>query len=570
MKLKRIIAGALALCYTSAFIPTIMTSANDMAAAKFEDVLIENPNGVWDDPVMYRNVDMSIVQDDTPISIAAILPSSVDLSTSPCFPDLGNQAPLASCVAFATTYYQFSYEVNKLNGVTSSSQREVYSPKWTYNLINGGTDLGANMENAYLLLSNFGAVKYNDFPYDNSDFTTIPGNSSAANQLVDERIEALQTRVSLVYSLTLPNSGTFVTSPTDTDLNAIKNQLNSGKMLTAVTRTSFDTMYGSGSYSSFKICYRCHTTSNQGGHAMAIVGYDDNICCDVNGNGTIEPCEKGAFKCANSYGTTGAWSDTNGYKWILYDAINAVSANTVNNWEQNLTGTRLQALRIESQYSNPKFWCINVEHKPAYYIGELDVNTNRFDQLDFRISRTNANSSAPSYSSYYCPMYNRNIYRSYSGKIIFDYDSYYNPIASYYSGYKWWAKLFPNSADTFSSRFRIVDSKENVLAAYEPYNSAMAFSNEKNKCVNVALGDVNYDGILTLDDADTILDYIARIVTFSSLQCVLADYNNDGNVNIRDVVALESYLSNRGVDVSPIHTKLQLYVQQGLIMEGVY
>jgi len=36
---------------------------------------------------------------------------------------------------------------------------------------------------------------------------------------------------------------------------------------------------------------------------MSIVGYDDSIWCDINGNGVAEAAEKGAFKVANSWGT---------------------------------------------------------------------------------------------------------------------------------------------------------------------------------------------------------------------------------------------------------------------------
>ena len=51
------------------------------------------------------------------------------------------------------------------------------------------------------------------------------------------------------------------------------------------------------------IAYRC-TQNSMGSHAVTIVGYDDNKYCDVNGNGIIEECEKGAFNVANSWGTT--------------------------------------------------------------------------------------------------------------------------------------------------------------------------------------------------------------------------------------------------------------------------
>ena len=51
---------------------------------------------------------------------------------------------------------------------------------------------------------------------------------------------------------------------------------------------------------------------------MTIVGYNDAIWTDVNGNAVVDPGEKGAFKIANSWGST--WQD-NGFIWLAYDAL---------------------------------------------------------------------------------------------------------------------------------------------------------------------------------------------------------------------------------------------------------
>jgi hypothetical protein len=69
---------------------------------------------------------------DDKVSTQSSLPSSVDLSKTGFFPKIGNQSSYNSCVAWATTYYQFSYEVNKLKNDTSGT---AYSPRWTYNFI---------------------------------------------------------------------------------------------------------------------------------------------------------------------------------------------------------------------------------------------------------------------------------------------------------------------------------------------------------------------------------------------------------------------------------------------------
>lgn len=46
-----------------------------------------------------------------------VLPSSVDLSNSVYFPNIRSQGGLGSCAPCSIVYYQFSYEVNRLNSM---------------------------------------------------------------------------------------------------------------------------------------------------------------------------------------------------------------------------------------------------------------------------------------------------------------------------------------------------------------------------------------------------------------------------------------------------------------------
>ena len=53
-------------------------------------------------------------------------------------------------------------------------------------------------------------------------------------------------------------------------------------------------------------------------HAMTIVGYDDRIWADINGNGVVDSGELGALRIANQWGTS---YEDHGYMWIAYDAL---------------------------------------------------------------------------------------------------------------------------------------------------------------------------------------------------------------------------------------------------------
>ena len=548
MKLKKILAFSIsALLFSlpiSNYEPVFSYAESTPELSDNNSTYIIEKNGALPEGDNYKDLDF--YEGEFKLDSRDILsfPSYVDLSTDPCFPALGNQGTSHACVGFATTYYQFSYEVNKLNGITSASDCVVYSPKWTYNSINTGCDTGAYMTDAFMILRNFGALKNSEFNYNYSyDYAWVPGDTNySSNEMISERMEALKIRLSSLGSINLPNYGAFISNPNDNDLNDIKSRLNDGKILTITTKTNFNTKYGKDhNNSDIKICYRCYTDGNDnGGHAMAVVGYDDNAWCDVNNNGIAEDCEKGAFKLANSYGLSGALTDTNGYKWILYDAINAVSANTVNSWENNLSGTRTQALRNET--TSPTFWYMNVAKYDVNYVGEIEINTynNNLADCQFEMGRS-LNGGSP---SFYGDMLPQTLGAGpYNGKILFDYDFLCTPITSYLSGYKWYVNFTalraPYSLNSKSIyNLKLVDNFNNILANYGyTNNTAMKYVS-----LSTMLGDVNYSGGLSQTDCDMIQQYLLHLIDLSNLQKVLADANQDGDIDMSDIVHIIQHM----------------------------
>ena len=67
--------------------------------------------------------------------------------------------------------------------------------------------------------------------------------------------------------------------------------------------------------------------------------------------------------------------------------------------------------------------------------------------------------------------------------------------------------------------------------------------------INLAKGRVtSYDDKeITSADSELILNYIVKNAEFSNLQKFLADYNNDGNVNIADVVLMNKYITSNNI-----------------------
>jgi len=111
----------------------------------------------------------------TASALTGILPNSVDNSALPAFPPIRSQGSIGSCAAWATTYYQFTYETNLARGTTASSgdNNNIFSPKWTYNMINGGGDNGSYFSAAYAVEMKNGAATWADFPY-NSNYLEWP------------------------------------------------------------------------------------------------------------------------------------------------------------------------------------------------------------------------------------------------------------------------------------------------------------------------------------------------------------------------------------------------------------
>jgi kelch repeat-containing protein len=464
------------------------------------------------------------------------LPSSVDLSKSPCFPPIGNQGSVGSCTAWASTYYQYSYEVNKLNNVTSTANRVIYSPKWTYNNINSGVDKGSNYTNAYTLLKNQGAVTLNEFPYSSSGYD--PQDLPTYNGAVEDMRNALNTRLSFYGTYTISGTGTVITSNKDSDLNQVKTALNNGKVLTFQTYNDFNYKKGTGNWSNTKLVYRCYDAPNSGSHAMTIVGYDDNVTCDINSNGTIEAGERGAFKVINSWGASNSGANNAGVLWVMYDALNGKSANNLD--ETQFSQTRK---RVFGTGTNNVFNYINVDHKNVMFVAEVNFATERRNQVKIELSRRTPSESTDTWNTVYNFGAGRDNEVFYDGTMVFDYGDLTESLIDFYRRVDLRIALTDTYNDGYEvtyKRMRITDNLGNNLAdfgdlglnpdgsSYAPWWACM-----------LKKGDINLDKKVTKEDAQAILDYYAEIQTgkkpvISNLQFFLADMNDDGCIDATD------------------------------------
>ena len=242
---------------------------------------------------------------------AAALPTYVDNSALPYFPPIRSQGSLNSCAQFSAVYYTLTHMTAMARNwdAKGGGDQFRFSPKWTYNMINGGENVGSQPSDAYAIAQKHGLATWAALPYD--------GNYRAWS--VDPSVwrDAIFARAD--------QTGKVLDVDADAGLGQLKQLLVNGYVLNFATyinswqwkaigndpTTSADDAFAG------KQCVAM-VNGTSGGHAMTIVGFNDDLWVDANGNGLVDTGEKGALRIANSWGTS--WGEA-GYCWISYQAL---------------------------------------------------------------------------------------------------------------------------------------------------------------------------------------------------------------------------------------------------------
>ena len=257
------------------------------------------------------------ISDDSTVSD---LPSFVDNSQSKYFPEIGDQGGVGSCVAWSCIYYQMSYSVNKMLDRASTKDNSM-SPLWVYNYGNAGNpDTGMSEFSITSILRTAGVPTLRTSPnrYDGVSWSSTKSSGT----------EAQKYKSTLMQQLKIGSAQ--IDNPNSESLQVVKTALANGDILSATT--------DSGGWEYYIISKDSRVPENNkyageliipyltgygGLHKITIVGYDDNIWCDINNDGKVQTAEKGAFKIANSWGTDFA---NDGFVWMSYDSLNSISA----------------------------------------------------------------------------------------------------------------------------------------------------------------------------------------------------------------------------------------------------
>lgn len=505
--IKRLIASICACAFL--LTGTISTLTVSATSSDIEPVYVAN-DAIW----------QSAAESDAELINAPMtrseFPASVDNSATEYFPTIGNQGAMGSCAGWATTYYQYTYEVNKYKNI-STNVDNVYSPSWTYNYINGGANRGTYLNDAYNVLTNQGAMKLCDYSYSTSPDTYSYSWSTNVQKMTD----ALKYRVNRYY----------INCSSSYDLYNAKYNLSNGKVGVIWTDAYGWTMEETNTGE--KIIVR--GSSGGGGHFMAVVGYDDTITTTFNG-----VTMTGAFKLANSWGTN--WLDgNNGYIWVAYDALNSSSIYG-ESWQSNLSSTRQQIFGYNNEMN-----FVNIEHYNTYYVGKVTYisndpwHNNIFGDISTTASTRKFKPSTGSGST-------SNLQNPEYRVIVFDYFNNPNLDVANYINSSFTTKMTNYTTNTtYRVYFTLMDNlgktilpNDTIAGSYTNGEYSRTFN------LNLAKGKIaSYtSGNVTSADVSLLSSYLLGERTLSSLQGYLADMNDDGNVNVFDLVLMRSAATN--------------------------
>jgi C1A family cysteine protease len=255
-------------------------------------------------------------------------------------PPTGNQGELGSCAAWASCYYVKTYEEAQEHGWTDLATNAAHqmSPAFGYNLANDGVDAGSAPDVIMQLMCDHGCTTMADMPVTAKtiDYISWPATSmwkSAINYRGDTASTIDLSTNSGIAALKqwVANDNVAVVGVEafeNLEFYPLQDPYDS-----TITISTNSVLYANPGVPYVIINGRTYST-DEGGHALTVIGYDDTITFY---NNVTHKQESGAFLLINQWGTdwginisTGPMgyavdTSTGGFIWMSYNYLQNLS-----------------------------------------------------------------------------------------------------------------------------------------------------------------------------------------------------------------------------------------------------
>ncbi len=321
--------------------------------------------------------EFKVNNDGVSAASAGNLPTSVDNSQNihfrPIFTQKGGDCAHASSIS-----YVFTYEMAAARNLDAGLPENQYPEHFTWNFQNDGKGNGTRTTTAWYIAEHIGVPNVTTYggmtsptPYINwingydKYYQAMQNRLDKNMQISTNTVEGIESLKQWLYDHGDGSSvgglalfASFIGDEQDTILS--NDSAHAGESII----TSF------GGY----------------GHVMTIVGYDDDVMVDINGDGqytnnidinddgevNIKDWEIGAVKMANTYGTS--WGNS-GFMWIPYSVLSKTNQAYIMNVKE--THTPDMTLKIKIQHESRKKLTISAGIATSVYaaIPEYQIDT---------------------------------------------------------------------------------------------------------------------------------------------------------------------------------------------------
>lgn len=223
------------------------------------------------------------------------LPAYVDNSKNKYFPPIVSQIS-NSCGCASIVHYIYTYEMNRFLDRASNSNANIANYMYIWNFLNEGLDYGTFPWDVA------DAIKYYGF-LPNSMYTT--NSSTEWPYGYDKYYKSMNYSISALEKFNSEDANDLLNMKRYLYNHGDGSQYGGLIQFSGFAHPLNASQYNRSSYTGYNAIIPYF--GYQGMHSMTIVGYDDSIWYDYNGNRRAESDEFGAFICVNSWGTN--WGD---------------------------------------------------------------------------------------------------------------------------------------------------------------------------------------------------------------------------------------------------------------------